>query len=71
MRTTRSWISNNALAFGHQKADRVFSLPAQGKTALREAGKPPKVAITAIMRKLVILANALIRDGREWAPRVT
>jgi transposase len=33
-------------------------------------GKPPKVALTAIMRKLVILANALIRDDREWSPRV-
>ena len=38
---------------------------------LREAGKPPKADITAIMRKLIILANALIRDGREWAPRPT
>jgi len=37
---------------------------------LTARGKPPKVAITAIMRKLVILANALIRDDREWAPRV-
>ncbi len=35
--------------------------------ALRIAGKPPKVALTAIMRKLVILANALIRDGRTWS----
>ena len=33
-------------------------------------GKPPKVALTAIMRKLVILANALIWDDREWSPRV-
>lgn len=32
------------------------------------AGKPAKKAITAIMRKLIILANALIRDGRKWAP---
>lgn len=39
--------------------------------ALKEAGKPPKVAITAIMRKLIILANALIRDGRKWRPRAT
>jgi transposase len=31
-------------------------------------GKPPKVAITAIMRKLVILANALLRDHRQWTP---
>ncbi len=29
-------------------------------------GKPPKVALTAIMRKLIILANALIRDKRKW-----
>lgn len=33
---------------------------------LTKAGKPPKVAITAVMRKLVILANALIRDQRKW-----
>ena len=36
--------------------------------ALIERGKPAKVAITAIMRKLVILANALLRDDRKWAP---
>ena len=36
--------------------------------ALRAAGKPPNVALTAIMRKLIILANALIRDGRIWSP---
>lgn len=34
--------------------------------ALKEAGKPSKVAITAIMRKLIVLANALIRDDRTW-----
>jgi transposase len=34
---------------------------------LRHAGKPAKLAITAIMRKLVVLADALIRDNREWA----
>ena len=37
--------------------------------ALRIAGKPPKVALTAIMRKLVILANALVRDARTWSPK--
>jgi transposase len=36
--------------------------------ALPAAGKPPKVARAAIMRKLIILANALIRDGRTWSP---
>lgn len=35
---------------------------------LRAAGKAPKVALTAIMRKLVILANALLRDSRTWSP---
>lgn len=33
---------------------------------LVDAGKPAKLAIAAIMRKRVILANALIRDDREW-----
>jgi len=34
---------------------------------LRDAGKKPKVAIVAVMRKLVIMANALIRDQRAYA----
>jgi len=32
-------------------------------------GKPAKPAITAIMRKIAILANALIRDDRAWTPQ--
>jgi len=35
---------------------------------LRGSGKPPKLAIVAIMRKLIILANALIRSQRNWQP---
>lgn len=35
------------------------------------AGKPAKVAITAIMRKLIILANALLRDNRMWTENAT
>jgi transposase len=35
---------------------------------LRAAGKKPKVAIVAVMRKLVILANALVRDDRPYQP---
>jgi transposase len=34
--------------------------------ALLKAGKLKKVALTAIMRKLIILANALLRDNRKW-----
>jgi transposase len=33
---------------------------------LIEAGKPAKIAITAIMRKLIVLANSLLRDRRNW-----
>ena len=36
-------------------------------TTLCSAGKPAKIAITAVMRKLLLLANALIRDDRKWA----
>lgn len=34
------------------------------------AGKPPKVALVALMRKLVVVANALLRDGTTWATPV-
>jgi transposase len=37
--------------------------------ALIKAGKPPKVAITAIMRKLVVLANTLLRRNRKCQPK--
>jgi transposase len=33
---------------------------------LTNAGKPAKVAITAIMGKFIGLANALLRHGRPW-----
>ena len=36
---------------------------------LKDAGKPSKVAITAIMRKLLVLANALLRDDRKWSAK--
>lgn len=33
---------------------------------LRLAGKPHKVALVAVMRKLAIVCNVLLRDGRCW-----
>ena len=36
---------------------------------LRERGKPGKVAPTAVMRKLIVLANTLLKEDREWALR--
>ena len=35
--------------------------------ALRKAGKPAKVAITALMRKLIELANTRVKADRLWA----
>jgi transposase len=38
--------------------------------ALREAGKPAKVAIVAIMRKLLETANALVKADRLWVEKL-
>jgi transposase len=36
---------------------------------LRAAGKKPKVAIVAVMRKIITTLNALLRDGVAWQNR--
>jgi transposase len=38
---------------------------------LRAAGKPAKVALTACMRKLLIILNAIARSGTPWPPART
>jgi transposase len=38
--------------------------------AFLSAGKPPKLGTTAIMRKIIILANALVRHDRAWTPKL-
>ena len=38
-------------------------------TRLRTAGKPAKVAIVAIMRNLIEIANALVKADRKWTPK--
>jgi transposase len=35
---------------------------------LCEAGKPKKVALVACMRKLLVILNAMLRDGTPWDP---
>ena len=50
---------------------RANTPPMDAGTALRlgqAAGKKPKVAIVAVMRKLIVLANALLRDNRPYRP---
>ena len=36
---------------------------------LRAAGKPAKVALTACMRKLLIILNSMLRDRTQWGPQ--
>jgi transposase len=35
---------------------------------LRTAGKPPKVALVAAMRKLLTILNAMLKHQRHWSP---
>jgi transposase len=35
---------------------------------LLEAGKPEKVALTACMRKLLVILNAMLKNGTMWDP---
>jgi transposase len=39
-------------------------------TRLRAAGKKPKVALTACMRKLLVMLNAMLRDHVPWNPEL-
>lgn len=37
---------------------------------LRAAGKPAKVILTAVARKLVVIANAVVRSGQPWSEEI-
>ena len=37
---------------------------------LLAAGKPKKVALTACMRKLLTILNAMIKSGQHWTPQI-
>lgn len=47
-------------AIQHNPAIRVFYQRLVG------AGKPKKVALVASMRKLLVILNAMVRDGKSW-----
>ena len=40
------------------------------KQRLRALGKKPKVAIVAVMRKLIVTLNAMLRSGTKWQPKI-
>jgi transposase len=77
-RESGTWKGKSRIGGGRRGLRRALYMPAlvairhntqlgQVYRTLCSAGKPAKVAITAVMRKLLILANALIRDDRKWA----
>ncbi len=45
------------------RTDRGFKIE---YLAMRRAGKPAKVALVAIARKIVVAANGMIKSGRPW-----
>lgn len=77
-RQSGTWQGKSYIRGGRTRVRKALYMPAlaairfnqqlgEKYIALTSKGKPAKVAITAIMRKLIILANALIRDNRKWA----
>ena len=36
---------------------------------LQAAGKPKKLALVAVMRKLLTVLNAMVKHNKEWQPR--
>ena len=80
-RQSGRWTGRASIAGGRAIVRRALYMPALAAIRfnpnlkakydqLIKTGKPPKVAITAIMRKLVVLANALLRQNRKWRPNV-
>ena len=79
-RASGAWKGRGFIQGGRPRARRLVYMPALAaiqfnpdlaKTyqALRERGKPGKVALVAVMRKLLILANTLIQQDRLWTPQ--
>jgi transposase len=71
------WQGKEHIQGGRASVRRAVYLPAVVATRfnpdlkakyeqLVSTGKCKKLAITAVMRKLIVMANALLRDGRKW-----
>jgi transposase len=72
-----TWRGKSTIRGGRAALRQALYMPALNPDIKRvydrlmASGKPAKVAIVAVMRKLVVLANVLIRDDRVWAPKAT
>lgn len=76
-RQSGKWQGKERIQGGRASVRRAVYLPAVVATRfnpdmkakyeqLVSTGKCKKLAITAIMRKLIVMANALLRDQRKW-----
>jgi transposase len=78
-RQSGRWTGRAFIRGGRASVRRALYMPALVATRfnpdmkakyakLIAAGKPAKVALAAIMRKLLLLANAVLRKSRPWTP---
>lgn len=78
-RESGSWRGHSFIQGGRPQVRRLLFMPAMVASrynpdlsrkyrSLRAAGKAPKVALTALMRKLIVLANVLLQQDRLWTP---
>ena len=76
-RQSGKWQGKERIQGGRASVRRAIYLPAVVATRfnpdmkakyeqLISTGKCKKLAITAVMRKLIVMANALLRDQRKW-----
>lgn len=79
-RESGTWKGQARIGGGRRDLRRALYLPALSAARfnpdlkavydrLRAKGKPAKLALVAVMRKLIILANVLVRDDRIWQNR--
>lgn len=79
-RDSGKWRGKRSIRGGRANLRQAIYMPALVATrfnpdfkakyqAMIAAGKPPKVAIVTIMRKLIVLANTLLKAGRNWHPK--
>jgi len=57
-----------SLGFGINSRDGLVRFVHLGDDAARKNGKTKKVALVACMRKLLTVANSILRNNTEWNP---
>ena len=78
-RQSGAWQGRSFIQGGRARARRLLYMPALAAICynpdlrakygqLVAQGKPRKVAVVAVMRKLLVLANVLLGEDRRWLP---